>query len=210
MANIYNTRLECISNDQLLKHLNPAKIIVNTSSEFLSLYASELIFDTSRETLHRDIILLSERFPREIFHARFYDLDGQIYNNSPGLCYKYENGHEQFLGYEPYYIGKNYKPIIEAFGEDVYYRLWKRIRKYLSRLDLTKVSLLDDESRCDPLEHHFDDCVDSSITIHAEFENYKMTVDKLSNYTLIFKGYKRISSSDNWEGITVPIIEQEE
>ena len=198
MANIYTTRLECISNDQLLRHLNPAKIIVKTSSQFLSLFVSELVYETKRETLHRDIILLSDKFPREIFQARFYDLEGRGDENCPVLCYKYENGHDQFLGYEPNYIAKNYEPIIEAFGEDVYYRLWKRIRKYLSRLDLTKVSLLDGESRCDPLEHHFDDCVDSAITIQVEFENYKMTVEKLKNYELIFHGYNRNSSTDEW------------
>lgn len=210
MANIYETRLECISNEQLLKFVNPSKIIQKTSSELIYRFGNELVFETRRESLHKDILSLSDNFPQEIFHVRYYDIEESVNGNPQGLIFKYKNGMEYFLGYEPNYIYKNPEELIVAFGEDVFFRLWKRARKYLNRLDITKQSLLDDELRCDPIEHHFDDSVSSSISIHVEYGNCKMTVDKLSSYTLIFKGYKRISSSNNWEEITVPIVEQEE
>lgn len=210
MANIFETRLECFSNEQLLKYIDPEKIIQKTSSEFLYRFGNELVFETRSETLHSDILSLSDNFPQEIFHARFYDLVGRADGNPPGLIIRYENGSDHFLGYEPRYIHNNPEELIIEFGQDVFFRLWKRIRRYLNRLDITKETLLDDELRCDPIEHHFDDSVSSSISIHAEFENYKMTVDKLSNYTVIFKGYRRNSSSDKWEEIKVSNKEQEE
>jgi len=208
MANIYETRLECISNEQLLKFVNPSKIIQNTSSELIYRFGNELVFETRRETLHKDILSLSENFPQEIFHVRYYDIEERVNGNPQGLIFKYINGMEFFLGYEPKYIYKKPEELVAAFGEDVFFRLWKRTRKYLYRLDITKQSLLDDELRCDPIEHHFDDSVSSSISIHVEYENYKMTVDKFSNYTLIFKGYIRNSSSDNWEEIILPDSEK--
>jgi hypothetical protein len=204
MANIYQTRIECISNEQLLKYFDPDKIIQTTSSEFLYRFGNELVFETRSETVHQDILSLSEKFPHEIFHVRFYDMVGLADGNPPGLIFKYKNGIEHFLGYEPKYIHNIPEELIIEFGEDVFFRLWKRIRRYLIRLDIYKQYFLDDELKCDPIEHHFDDSVSSTISIHAEYDNYKIIVDKVSNNTLICKGYKRNTSSDNWEEIILP------
>ena len=71
MENLYDTRLECLTNSELLKFIGPETIIKNTSSEFTFLNIDELVYESRNCTMHDDILLLSESFPTEVFIARF-------------------------------------------------------------------------------------------------------------------------------------------
>jgi hypothetical protein len=199
MSNIYDTRLECVTNYELLKFTDPKKIIINTCSKFRFSVCNDLVFESHNCTMHDDILLFSQKFPREVFLARYYDISE--WNIPPALCFRYEDGQHKFIGYEPIYIMKDHELIYDVLGEEIFLKLWKRIKKYLFRLDQTKEYILDGELRCDPLEHHYDDCVSSNVTINAEYENYKLSVEKYRNSELRFHGYKRISPSEEWEEI---------
>jgi len=199
MANYYVTRLECLTNYELLKFIDPKKIIKTTNSKLSYSILDELVFESRNDAMHDDILRLSEKFPSEVFLARYYDCPD--YEESITECYRYEAGENEFIGYEPKYTFNDHDHIIKILGEEVTHKLWKRIRRYLFRLDQTKESLLDGELHCDILEHHFDDCVTSSVTIHAECENFKLSVDKIRNSELIFHGYQRDSETEDWKEI---------
>jgi hypothetical protein len=199
MANYFDTRLECLTNNELLKFIDSKKIIKNTWSKLRFSICDELIFESRNCTMHEDILLLSEKFPKEVFLARYYD--PADYEEALTECYRYEDGKHEFIGYEPNYTFNDHDHIIKVFGEEVAHKLWKRIRRYLFRLDQTNESLLDGELHCDILEHHYDECVTSSVTIHAEYENFKLSVDKHRNSELIFHGYQRDSESEDWKEI---------
>ena len=188
MANIFDTRLECLSNKELLRIIDPNKIINKTCSQFRFSLVDELVFESRSCTMHEDIVDLSLIFPNYVFMARYYDLCADIDADPIGAFFRYENGNCIFLGYEPFYEWKNHNAILNDFGLEAYYRLRKRIRRYLFRLDHTKESILTEELECDILEHHFDDCVRSHATIYAEYENYKLAVDKLSDSKLNMRG----------------------
>ncbi len=68
MANIYDNHLRCISNPELIKLIDPEKIIQKTTSKFRFKRLDELVYETKRGTMHKDIILLSKKFPNEVFH----------------------------------------------------------------------------------------------------------------------------------------------
>lgn len=199
MANYFDTRLECLTNNELLKFIDSKKIIKNTWSKLRFSICDELIFESRNCTMHEDILLLSEKFPKEVFLVRYYD--PADYEEALTECYRYEDGKHEFIGYEPNYTFNDHDHIIKVFGEEVTHKLWKRIRRYLFRLDQTNESLLDGELHCDILEHHFDECVTSSVTIHAELENFKLSVDKTRNSELIFHGYQRDSETEDWKEI---------
>jgi len=196
MANLYDTILECETNDTLLNLLDPKKIIANTWSEFSYSEHNELVFESRNETMHEDIILLSEKFPMEVFTAVYYD--HEIYEETKFHYHRYEDGEVEFLGYIPRYNWKNHRPIIEAMGREVFDKLWKRIRKYLFRLDQTRESILDGELRIDILENHYDQCVTSYVTIFAEHENFRLSVEKTKKSNLYFRGYQRDSEFEDW------------
>lgn len=202
MANIYDTRLECFTNYELLKCIDPEKIITKTNSRLQFSIGDELVFETRSTTMHEDILLLSVKFPNEVFLARYYYIDPD--SSSPALCVRYNNGKHEFLGYEPDYDWGNYKYILDEFGQDVFHRLWRRIRKYFFRLDQTNENVVTGKVECDILEHHYDECVSSYVTVHAEYKNYKMSVDKYRRSKLCFRGYRRSSESSDWEEITMP------
>lgn len=152
MANYYDTRIECLTNSELLKFIDPKKIIKSTCSKFDFSISDELIFESRNCTMHEDILLLSNKFPREIFLVRYCD--------------------------SPEY-------------------------------DQTKESILDGELNCDILENHYDECVASSVTIHAEFENYKLSVDKTRNSELVLHGYHRNSKAEDWKEILIESKKEE-
>lgn len=206
MANYFDTRLECLTNSELLKFLDPKKIVKSTWTKLRFSICDELVFESRNCTMHEDILLLSEKFPKEVFLARYYD--PADYEEALTECYRYEDGKHEFIGYEPNYTFNDHDHIIKVFGEEVSHKLWKRIRRYLFRLDQTNESLLDGELHCDILEHHYDECVTSNVTIHAELENFKLSVDKTRNSELIFHGYQRNSESEDWKEILIESINE--
>ena len=208
MANYYRARLECLTNNELLKFIDPKKIIKTTNSQLLYSIFDELVFESCNDAMHEDILMLSEKFPTDVFLVRYYDCPE--YEESITECYRYEDGKHEFVGFQPDYIFSDRDHIIKVFGEEVTHKLWKRIRRYLMRLDQTKESLLDGELHCDILEHHYDECVTSSVTIHAEFENYKLSVDKIRNSELILHGYQRNSKSEDWKEILIESKKEED
>jgi hypothetical protein len=208
MANYFDTRLECLTNNELLKFIDPKKIIKSTWSKLRFSICDELIFESRNCTMHEDILLLSKKFPREVFLVRYYD--SPEYEDSLTECYRYEDGKCKFIGYEPKYTFNDHDHIIKVLGEEVTHKLWKRIRRYLMRLDQTKESILDGELNCDILENHYDECVTSSVTIHAEFENFKLSVDKIRNSELVLHGYQRNSESEDWEEILIESKKEED
>lgn len=199
MANYYDTLLECVTNDELLNLTDPNKIIDETWSEFRFSRHNELFFESRNETLHEDIISLSEKFPNEVFTAIYYDIEDR--DETPAHYYRYRDGKTEFLGFIHNYTWKDHEPISKAFGKDVFHKLWKRIRQYLLRLDQTKESILDGELRIDILENHYDQCVSSFVTVYAEHENFRMSVEKTKNSELHFRGYHRNSEFEAWEEI---------
>jgi hypothetical protein len=54
MANIYDTILECVTNDELLSLMDPQKIIAKTWSVFSYLRNNEMVFESRNETMHED------------------------------------------------------------------------------------------------------------------------------------------------------------
>ena len=196
MANLFDTILECETNGTLLNLMDPEKLIVETNSAFGYSEHNELVFKSRRETMHNDIILLSEKFPREVFTAIYYD--HEIYEETKFHYYRYEDGKSEFLGYIPKYTWENHGPIIGAMGREVFDKLWKRIRKYLFRLDQTRESILDGELRVDILDNHYDQCVTSYVTIFAEHENFRLSVEKTKQLNLYFRGYQRDSELEDW------------
>jgi len=199
MANIYDTILECETSDTLLNLLDPEKLIVDTNSQFGYSRYNELGFESQSETMHKDIILLSEKFPREVFTAVYFD--HELYEETKFHYYRYEDGKSEFLGYIPRYNWENHGPILKAFGDDEFKKLWLRIRKYLFRLDQTRESILDGELRVDILENHYDQCVTSYVTMFAEHENFRLSVEKTKKSNLYFRGYRRDSEFEDWKEI---------
>jgi len=199
MANYYMTSLECLTNCELLKFIDPKKIIRITDSELIYSNSFVMVFMSRRCPMHDDITLLSNKFPNEVFLASYWDAHG--YDGTITSSFRYENGDNKFIGYRPNYTLIDDEFIEKEFGEDVYQRLLSRIRKYLRRLDRTTENLLDGELQCDILEHYYDGSVSSYVTIHAEYENYKLSVDKFRNSELRFHGYKRTSVSEEWQEI---------
>ena len=89
--------------------------------------------------------------------------------------------------------------IYDVLGRDTFLKLWFRVREYLFRLDHTKESLVEGKNdEVDMLEDHYDNCVSSSVTIHAELNNFKLSVDKITNAELIFRGYTRGNENEGW------------
>jgi hypothetical protein len=73
------------------------------------------------------------------------------------------------------------------------------VREYIFRLDHTKESLIEGEKYyVDMLEDHYDHCISSTVTVHAEVDNFKLSVDKITNAELLFRGYTRGSENDEW------------
>ena len=69
MENLYYTILDCETSDTLLNLMDPEKLIVETKSQFSYSKQNELIFESQNDTMHKDIILLSEKIPEEVFTA---------------------------------------------------------------------------------------------------------------------------------------------
>jgi hypothetical protein len=208
MANLIDTRLECITNYELLKCIDPQKIIIKTNSRFQFSIGDELVFESRWMTMHEDILQLSIKFPNEVFLARYYFIYAEC--SEPALCVRYINGKHEFLGYEMDYDWGNYQDVLKEFGQDVFHRLWRRVRKYFFRLDETNENVVTGKVECDILEHHFDECVSSYVTVHAEYLNYKMSVDKNRRSKLHFRGYRRSSESGDWEEINIPKSSEKE
>lgn len=199
MANLYDTILECETNDTLLNLLEPNKLVVESNSQFRYSRHNELVFESRNDTMHNDIIILSEKFPCEVFTAIYYEIEA--YDETKIHYYRYTDGKVDFLGFVPKYNWTNHEYILKTIGRDDFSRLWSRIRKYLFRLDQTRESILDGELRVDNLDNHYDQSVTSYITISAECDNIKLSVEKTRNFNLYFKGYQRESVFDNWEEI---------
>jgi len=88
---------------------------------------------------------------------------------------------------------------MEKRGKETMLKLWFRVRDYLFRLDHTKESLIDGEKHyVDMLEDHYDHCVSSSVTVNAEVDYFKLTVDKTKCAELFFRGYTRESENEEW------------
>ena len=116
MANLYDTILECETNDTLLNLLDPKKIIANTWSEFSYSEHNELVFESQGETMHKDIILLSKKLREEVFTAICYDHE---INEKTEIRYiRYEAGNAELLGHMPIYSWENYVQTIEASGKE--------------------------------------------------------------------------------------------
>lgn len=197
MANIYDSYLRCISNPELIKLIDPEKIIQKTRSQFRFKRLDELVYETRWGTMHEDIILLSKKLPNDVFMVRYYDICVQ--EHVPAECYRYQDGRSIFLGYEPVYKFCGYTLHKEEMGEEIMLKLWFRVRDYLFRLDHTKESLIDGKHYyVDMLEDHYDNCISSSVTVHAELDNYKLTVDKTKGAELHFREFKRDSKSSEW------------
>jgi hypothetical protein len=197
MANIYDSYIKCISNPDFFLFLDPQQIIHQTPSTFLQRNFDELVYETKWSTMHEDIATFSKKFPNQVFMARYSDPESYI--PIPKECYRYWNGQNTFLGFEPAYKFPDDIHIYNAMGRDNYFKLWFRVREYLFRLDHTKESLVDGKKYyVDMLEDHFDSCVSSTITVHAEVDNYKLSVDKITNAELNFRGFSRGSKNKEW------------
>ncbi len=199
MENLYYTILDCETSDTLLNLMDPEKLIVETKSQFSYSKQNELIFESQNDTMHKDIILLSEKIPEEVFTAIYYKTE--VNNETQFNLGRYENGSDEFLGYMPKYAWENYVEIIKASGEEEFYNLWKRIRKYLFWNDETRGNILDGVLG-GPIPHnHYDQCVSVYVSVSAEHENFKITVDKTKNSNLSFRGYQRDSEFKDWKEI---------
>jgi hypothetical protein len=208
MANIYDSYIRCTTNPELTTIIDPEKIIEKTPSQFRFRRLDELVYETRWRTMHKDIIILSERFPNDVFMARYFFIDA--FQNSPAECYQYRNGHAKFMGYEPLYKFSDHSHLMDYMGRDTMLKLWFRVKQYLFRLDQTKESLIHGELHyVDMLEDHYDYCIRSTVTVHAEVEKFKLTVDKIKNAELIFRGYTRANESEEWFEILPETIDQD-
>ena len=197
MANIYDSYIRCTTNPELTKIIDPEKIIQKTPSQFRFMHFDELVYETKWYTMHEDVILLSKQFPNDVFMARFSDPEAFI--PVPRECYRYHNGKAIFMGFEPVYKFSDHDHLYGVMSEETLLKLWSRVRDYLFRLDHTKESLIDGEHYyVDMLEDHYDNCISSSVTIHVELDNYKLTVDKTKGAELFFRGFKRDSKYSEW------------
>lgn len=214
MANYYYSSIRCVSNPELLLLMDPQIFIRKTPSEFIQKNFDELIYETRRYTMHRDIITFSERFPDDEFIARY--VDSELQEPMSQEIFWYRNGDSQFVGFEPVYKYSNHDHIYDEMGRETWLKLWNQAREYLFRLDQTKeckdkadrsLIRLDQETRSmirgdnyyiDSLEDHDHYCVSSSVTVHAEINNFKLSMDKITNAELIFRGYKRGSENEDW------------
>ena len=197
MANIYDSYVRCLTNPQLTTIIDPEKIIKKTNSQFRFKRFDELVYETRWATMHDDIITLSEQFPNDVFRVRYKYVCAQL--PQPIECFRYKNGESKFMGYEPNYKFSDHEHLSNAMGQETLLKLWFRIREYLFRLDHTKESLLDGRKYyIDMLEDHYDNCVSSTVTIHAEIDNFKLSVDKIKNAELIIRGFKREHEEANW------------
>lgn len=200
MANIYDSYIRCTTNPELTRILDPQKIIKKTPSEFRFIHFDELVYETRRYTMHDDIILFSQTFPNEVFMVRYSDVCAHY--PVPRECYRYKDGKATFMGYEPVYKFSDHDYLFDTMGKETLLKLWFRVRDYLYRLDHTKESLMEGEYvYIDMLEDHYDYCVSSSVTIHVEVDNFKLSVDKTRTAELFLRGYIRGSENEEWEEI---------
>jgi len=207
MANIYDSYIRCTTNTELTKIIDPEKIIKNTPSKFRFLHFDELVYETKWHTMHEDIITLSNQFPNDVFMARYNDIC--VHYPEPRECFRYHNGEYKFLGFEPVYKFSNHEHLYDAMGEETLLKLWFRVRDYLFRLDHTKESLVDGEKYyIDILEDHYDNRISSTVTVYAEVNNFKLSVDKITNAELIFRGYTRGIENEEWVEILPDISSQ--
>jgi hypothetical protein len=209
MANLIDSYIRCTSNPELLMLLDPEKITENkVRSRFLRRNFDELVYEGRGITMHDALIILSKQFPKEVFLARYYFIDA--FMKVPAECYQYQDGKVKYLGYEPVYKFSKHDHLLKAIGEEKMKILWFRIREYLFRLDHTKESLVDGENLyTDMLEDHFDNCVSSTVTIHAQMSNFRLSVDKITNAELILRGYTRGGENEEWVEILPESKEQE-
>jgi hypothetical protein len=157
----------------------------------------ELVYETRWYTMHDDIITLSQKFPDDVFMVRYRDVCTHF--PVPNEYYPYKNGKGIFMGYEPVYKFSDHDHLYDSMGKDTLLKLWFRVREYLFRLDHTKESLIEGEKYyVDMLEDHYDYCISSTVTINAEVDNFKLSVDKITNAELILKGYTRGSENEEW------------
>lgn len=197
MANIYDSYIRCASNPELIGNIDPEKIIKKTPSQFRFMQFDELVFESRWYTMHNDIIVLSRQFPNDVFMARYRDVCVQY--PVPRECYRYKDGEATFMGYEPVYKFSDYDHLYKTMDKKTLLKLWFRVRDYLYRLDHTKESLIEGEyDYVDMLEDHYDHCVSSTVTVHAEVDNFKLSVDKTGNAELFFRGYTRGSENKEW------------
>jgi len=197
MANLYDSYIRCLTNQKLTTIIDPEKIIKTTPSQFRFRRFDELVYETRWFTMHEDIMTLSQQFPNDIFMVRY--VDDCVQFPGPIECFRYENGESKFMGYVPNYKFSDHNHLIDALGKDTLLKMWFRVRNYLFRLDHTKESLIEgEEYYVDMLEDHYDYCVSSTVKVHAEVENYKLSVDKIKNAELIFRGYKRENENVEW------------
>jgi hypothetical protein len=197
MANIYDSYIRCVTNPDLTKIIDPEKIIKKTPSQFRFMHFDELVFETRWYTMHEDLILLSQQFPNDVFIARYSDPEAFI--PVPRECFRYCNGENQFMGFESAYKFSDHEYLFGAMGEETLLKLWFRVRDYLFRLDHTKESLVVGEKYyVDMLEDRYDHCIRSTVTVHAEMDNFKLSVDKITNAELFFRGYTRGSENEEW------------
>lgn len=197
MANIYDSYVRCLTNPKLTTKIDPKEIIKKTPSQFRFKRFDELVYETKWCTMHNDIITLSEQYPNDVFMVRFVDVCVQL--PEPVECVQYKNGESKFMGYEPNYKFSGHEHLFKVMGQETLLKLWFRIHEYLFRLDHTKESLIDgEEYYVDMLEDHYDNCVSSTVTVHAEVEYFKLSVDKIKHAELIFRGFTRISEKEEW------------
>ncbi len=197
MANIYDSYIRCTTNPDMLRLIDPEKIIQKTPSEFRFMHFDELVYETKWCTMHYDIISLSRQFPNDIFMVRYNDICVQY--PVPRECFRYKDGKGKFIGYEHVYKCSDHDYLYDAMGKDTLLKLWFRVREYLFRLDHTKESIIEgEEYYVDMLEDHYDYCISSTVSINAEVDNFKLSVDKITNAELIFKGYTRESKNEEW------------
>lgn len=65
---------------------------------------------------------------------------------------------------------------LARMGQETLLKLWFRVREYLFRLKHTKESLVEgEEYYIDMLEDHYNNCVSSTVTVHSEIDNFKLS-----------------------------------
>ena len=192
MANDYNTELVCKSNSQLLQKIEPREIIKKPNSEFLTCKDGVYYFNTRSGTMHESIVELSNKYPNEVFIARYRDDD--ICFDSEIDTYKYKSGKSKCTKIKPDYW-YCISHIEKEIGKENRKRFMKIVLRHIKRID----AMSDTQKNKKAVKRERKNKIKSSVIINIENDDFKIEATKIGTSYIDVLGYIKEAPTPRWQ-----------
>jgi len=192
MANYYDTLLVCKTDSKLLQKIDPRSLIKESNSEFITCKNGTYHFTTINGTMHESIVVLSEKFPKETFKAKIWNVDCY---DSEIQTIKYKTGVARRTKVKPNY-GYFISDIEKVMGKKLLRRFMKVALKQIKKIDS-----IDDAPTNKKGEKERERDIYSSITVSVQNRDFKIEATKEGRSFIQVNGYIKVKegSYSRWQ-----------